>query len=150
VLGRSGWPRGGGNWRRGVPTEGLWRPKPATPKARGSGGPRPAPAKLASATKPTCTTGSRAMKVLQASPLTATRWGGQTESGAQDVGQFFGLTIFYGIDENSSSRAFCDHVDSVQPSLRIGPSRLTVADHPSLADSWHSQELRGKTLRLWY
>src|SRR5262249_55488475 len=101
-------------------------------------------AKLASA----CVFGSRAMELLQGSPLPAPRWGGQTESRAQDIRQFFSLTIFYGIDENSSSRAFCDHVDSVQPSLRIGPSRLTVADHHELVDSWQSEELRGKTLRL--
>src|SRR5215831_13063196 len=90
------------------------------------------------------------MKVLQGSPLTATRWGGQTESGAQDVGQIFGLTIFYGIDKDSSSRTFGDHVDAVQPPFGIGPSRLTVADHHELVDSWQSEELRGKILRLWY
>src|SRR5262249_13994279 len=147
---RSGLASGSRNLCRGVCTERLLRAKTATPKARSSRGPRPAPAKLASAAKPTCTTGSRAMKVLQASPLTATRWGGQTQSRTQDVGQFFGLTIFYGIDKNSSSRAFCDHVNAVQPSLRISPSRLTVADHHELVDSWQSEELRGKTLRLWY
>src|SRR5262249_48177458 len=109
-----------------------------------------APAKLASAAKPTCTPGSRAMKVLQGSPLTATRWGGQTESGAQDVGQIFGLTIFYGIDKDSSSRAFGDHGDPIQPPFSISPSRLTVADHQELVDSWQREELRSKTLRLGY
>src|SRR5262249_37247907 len=109
-LWRSGLASGRGNLRRGVRTERLLRAKTATPKARSSRGPRPAPAKLASAAS---TPGSRAMEVLQSSPLAATWWGGPTKSGAQDVGQFFGLTIFYGIDKDSSSRTFCDHVDSV-------------------------------------
>src|SRR5215510_12610427 len=90
------------------------------------------------------------MEILQSSPLTAASCSSETESRAQHIRQIFRFTIFHWINENSSSRTFGDHVDPVQPPFGIGPSRLTVTDHQKLVDSWQSEKLRGKTLRLGY
>jgi hypothetical protein len=64
-----------------------------------------------------------------------------TQRLAQHVGQFRRFAVFHRVYKDSATGSFTGDVDALQPSPRISPCSLTVADHQKLIDSRQREKL---------